>query len=70
MKVTRRQLRQIILQEVRIKPNAINIPPQHLDKIHSLIADGEFEQAQSFIDAFGGPTDYVDSYMAYKKSAT
>jgi len=67
MKVTRRQLRQIILQDVRIKPNAINIPPQHLDKIHSLIADGEFEQAKSFIEAFGGPPDYVDDYMAHEK---
>jgi len=65
MKVTRRQLRQIILQEVRIKPSVTNIPPQHLDKIHSLIEDGEFEQAQSFIDAFDGDPDYVDNYIAY-----
>jgi len=67
MKITRRQLRRLILQEVRIKPDAINIPPQHLDKIHSLIADGEFEQAKSFIEAFGGPPDYVDDYMAHEK---
>jgi len=66
MKITRRQLRRLILQEVRIKPDAINIPPQHLDKIHSLIADGEFEQAQSFIDAFGGDPSYARNYMEYE----
>jgi len=65
MKVTRRQLRQIILQEVRIKPSVTGIPPEHLDKIHGLIDSGELEQAQSFIDAFGGDPDYVDDYIAY-----
>lgn len=67
MKITRRQLRRLILQEVRIKPSVTNIPPQYLDKIHSLINSGEIEQAQTFIDAFGGDPDYAYNHSEYEK---
>ena len=67
MKITRRQLRRLILQEVRIKPDVTDISSQHLDKIHRLIDMGDPAQAQSLIDAFGGPSDYVDDYMAYQE---
>jgi hypothetical protein len=67
MRITRRQLRRLILQEVRIKPDAINIPPQHLDKIHNLIDTGELAQAQSLIDAFGGDPNYARNYTEYEK---
>ena len=67
MKITRRQLRRLILQEVRIKPDVTNIPPQHLDKIHDLIDMGELVQARSLIDAFGGSPDYVDDYIKYRE---
>jgi len=68
MKITRSQLRSLIkeaINEHRIKPSVANIPPEHLDKIHSLIDGGRLAQAQSFIDAFGGDPDYVDDYIAY-----
>ena len=55
------------IKEHRIKPSVTNIPPQHLDKIHNLIDAGELAQAQSLIDALGGPVDYVDSYMEYEE---
>jgi hypothetical protein len=71
MKVTRRQLRRLILQEMRIKPDALdatNIPPEHLDKIHSLINSGDpdlIDQAQSFIDAYEGDPNYARNYYEY-----
>tara|TARA_Y100000385_G_scaffold288212_1_gene354220 strand:+ start:100 stop:894 length:795 start_codon:yes stop_codon:yes gene_type:complete len=68
MKITRKQLRRLIneaINEHRIKPDVTNIPPQHLDKIHNLIDTGEHAQAQSLIDALGGPSDYVDDYIEY-----
>ena len=64
MKITRRQLRRLILQEVRIKPEPASsmIPAEHLDKVHDLINAGELASAQSFVDAFGGDPDYVYNY--------
>ena len=70
MKITRKQLRRLIneaINEHRIKPAPTNIPPQHLDKIHNLIDMGELEQAHSLIDAFGGPSDYVNDYVEYEE---
>ena len=67
MKITRKQLRRLILQEVRIKPEPASsmVPPEHLDKVHRLIDAGELAQAQSFVDAFGGDPDYVHNYREY-----
>ena len=69
MKITRRQLRQLILQEVRIKPEPTSsmVPPEHLDKVHRLIDMGELAQAQSLVDAFGGDPDYVYNYREYER---
>jgi len=69
MKITRRQLRRLILQEVRIKPEPASsmVPPEHLDKVHRLIDMGELAQAQSLIDAFGGDPDYVYNYREYER---
>ena len=72
MKITRRQLRRLILQEVRIKPDpaASMVPPEYMDKIHDLINSGDpanIEQAQSFIDAFGGDPNYTRNYEEYEK---
>ena len=66
MKITRRQLRRLILKEVRIKPDVTGIPPQHLDKIHSLIDAGDLEQAQAFIDAFDGDPNYINNHREYE----
>ena len=67
MRLTRRQLRRLILQEVRIKtdPGSSMLPPEHLDKVHRLIDMGELAQAQSFVDAFGGDPNYVHNYREY-----
>ena len=69
MIITRRQLRQLILQEVRIKPSpeTSRVPPEYLDKVHTLIDAGEIEMAQSLIDAFGGDPDYVYNYREYER---
>ena len=53
------------IKEHRIKPSITNIPPEHLDKIHSLIDSGEIEQAQAFIDAFDGDPNYARNYKPY-----
>ena len=68
MKITRRQLRRLIsgaINEHRTIPDISSVPSQHLDKIHDLIDSGDVETARSLIDAFGGPTDYPEAYIAY-----
>jgi len=68
MIITKRQLRSLIseaINEHRIMPDISSVPPQHLDKIHDLIDKGDVETARSLIDAFGGPTDYPEAYIAY-----
>ena len=55
------------LSEHRVRPSSYGIPPQHLDKIHDLINKGEFDQAQSFVDAFEGDPNYVENYRAYEE---
>ena len=72
MRISRQKLRRMILEsmslsEHRIAPAPTNIPPHHLHKIHDLIDRGDIEQAQSLIDAFGGPVDYVDNYILYSE---
>tara|TARA_R110001592_G_scaffold174443_1_gene413271 strand:- start:121 stop:573 length:453 start_codon:yes stop_codon:yes gene_type:complete len=69
MKITRKQLRRLILQEVRIKsePASSMVPPEHLDKVHRLINAGELAQAQSFVDAFGGDPNYAYNYREYER---
>ena len=50
--MNRKQLRRMIMSAInehRLRPDASNIPPQHLDKIHDLIMAGELEMAQSLI---------------------
>jgi len=58
-----------VLDEVRTMPDpkSSNVPPEFLDKVHGLIDDGEINQAQSIIDAFGGDPDYVYNYTEYDK---
>ena len=68
MKITKRQLRRLIneaINEHRTLPDMSGVPSQHLDKIHDLIDSGDVEMARSLIDAFGGPTDYPESYIEY-----
>ena len=76
MKLTKQTLKRIIkeeleavLDEVRIKPDpeSSNIPPEYLDKVHTLIAAGELNQAQSLVDAFGGDPNYVYNYREYER---
>ena len=71
MKITRRQLRRLIseaINEHMIKPALpAHIPAGHASKIHSLIDGGSHDQARSIIDAFGGPSDYVDDYIEYQE---
>jgi len=68
--MNRKQLRRMIMSAInehRLRPDASNIPPQHLDKIHDLIMAGELEMAQSLIDAFEGDPDYARNYRAYEE---
>jgi hypothetical protein len=76
MKLTKQTLKRIIkeeleavLDEVRIKPDpaSTKIPPKFLDKIHHLIDNGEINQAQVFIDSYGGDPSYIDQYIEYKR---
>lgn len=76
MKLTKETLKRIIkeelsavLDEVRIKPDpdSSKVPPEFLDKIHYLIDKGEVEQAQVFIDSYGGDPSYIDQYIEYKR---
>ena len=75
MKITRRQLRRLILQETQYKPPVIEKPRMkhgptlpssisgdHLEKINKRIADGDLSdvvQMQALVDAFGGPPAYA-----------
>ena len=76
MKLTKETLKRIIkeeletvLDEVRTYPDPAlsNIPPEHLDKVHDLIATGKLNQAQSLVDAFGGDPNYVYNYKEYER---
>ena len=70
MKLSRRQLRRLIseaINEHRTMPDISSVPSQHLDKIHDLIDSGDVETARSLIDAFGGPTNYPEAYIAYNE---
>jgi hypothetical protein len=70
MKLSRRQLRRLIsgaINEHRTMPDISSVPSQQLDKIHDLIDSGDVEMARSLIDAFGGPTDYPEAYIAYNE---
>lgn len=49
------------------KPDLSGVPEEHHDKIHDLINKGEIEMAQSLIDAFEGPSNYVDNYISYEE---
>ena len=75
MKITRRQLRRLILQETQYKPPIIEKPRMkhgptlpshisgdHVEKINMGIAAGglgDLAQMQSIVDAFGGPSAYA-----------
>mgnify|MGYP004148708057 CR=1 FL=1 len=76
VKLTKETLKRIIkeeleatLDEVRTYPDPedSNIPPEHLDKVHDLIATGKLNQAQSLVDAFGGDPNYVYNYKEYER---
>jgi hypothetical protein len=76
MKLNKETLKRIIkeelddvLDETRIKPapESSNIPPEYLDKVHTLIAAGELNQAQSLVDAFGGDPNYAYDYREYER---
>ena len=72
MKLTEEKLKQLIVEVMsehltKVDPPK-DIPPEFLDKIHSLIDSGDPEyinQAQSFIDALGGDPNYVRNYIEY-----
>jgi len=58
------------LNEHRIAPpplDLLGLPQSHIDKIHDLINTGDFDQAQTFIDAFGGDPNWVENYRAYEE---
>jgi len=76
MKITRRQLRRLILQETQYKPPVIERPRMkhgptlpssisgdHVEKISRMIDNGnnlaDLAQAQSIVDALGGPPAYA-----------
>jgi hypothetical protein len=74
MKLTKETLKRIIKEELdnvineyRIAPDLQDIPDEFKIKIDSLIDAGELNQAQSLVDALGGPPNYVDDYVEYQE---
>ena len=73
IKLTKQTLKQIIKEELEAVMNEVNYAPEYpsqltddqIRKIHATIDRGDLEQAQAFIDAFGGDPDYVQKYIEY-----
>jgi len=74
MKLNKETLKRIIkeeldavMNETRIKPDLTGIPDEYVEKINSLIDNGEVAQASSLIDALGLDPNYVDQYREYQQ---